>query len=342
MEKKENNNSLTKWIVLGVMCLITVLGFVFSGALFGVTSVFYNNVSQNVFINTLYQKIPALIKTVQIVTIAYLINWGLKVLLKKVLAKSNRGKTVTTIVTSFLKYFIAIVALLLILSAWGADTRSLIASAGILGLVIGLGAQSMIADILAGIFIVFESEFQVGDIIVIDGWRGTVSEIGIRTTKIVDWGGNIKIVNNSAISSVINQTKELSLAVAYISIEYGQSIPEVEIIIKNNLERMKNAIPEIIEGPFYKGVDSLAASSVDLMFMARCKEADLYGVQRAMRRELKLIFDENGINVPFPQVTISHLEEKDPADHSKREKREAEAFAAEQRELSKDMENKPK
>ena len=342
MEQKEKNNSPVKWIVLGVLCLITILGFVFSGKLFGYASVFYTNISQNTFLNTLYQKIPALVRTVQIVTIAYLINWGLRTLLNKVLAKSNRGKTVTTLVTSFLKYLIAIIALLLVLSAWGADTRSLLASAGILGLIIGLGAQSMIADILAGIFIVFESEFQVGDIIVIDGWRGTVTEIGIRTTKITDWGGNIKIVNNSAISSVINQTKELSIAVAYISIEYGQSIPDVEIIIKNNLERIKNAIPEIVEGPFYKGVDSLAASSVDLMFMARCKEADLYGVLRAMRRELKLIFDENGINVPFPQVTISHLEEKDPTSHTKKEKREAEAFAAEQRELSKDMENKPK
>ena len=341
MEKNETK-SYVKWIVLGSLCIATILGFVFSGALFGADSVFYDAPTGNVFVDTLYQKIPALIKTIQIVTIAYLLNWGLRVLLNKVLAKSNRAKTVTTLLTSFLKYLIALVAFFLILAAWGADTRSLIASAGILGLVIGLGAQSMIADILAGIFIVFESEFQVGDIIVVDGWRGTVSEIGIRTTKIVDWGGNIKIINNSAISSVINQTKELSLAVAYISIEYGQSIPEVELIIKDNLERMKTAIPEIVEGPFYKGVDKLAESSVDLMFMARCKEADLYGVQRAMRRELKLIFDENGINVPFPQVTISHLAEKDPTDHTKKEKREAETFAAEQRELSKDMEQKAK
>ncbi len=341
MEQNESK-SYVKWIVLGVLCVVTILGFVFSGKLFGINSVFYDNPTENVFVDTLYHKIPALIKTIQIVTIAYLLNWGLRVLLNKVLAKSNRAKTVTTLLTSFLKYLIALVAFFLILSAWGADTRSLIASAGILGLVIGLGAQSMIADILAGIFIVFESEFQVGDIIVVDGWRGTVSEIGIRTTKIVDWGGNIKIINNSAISSIINQTKELSYAVAYISIEYGQSIPEVELIIKDNLERMKKAIPEIIEGPFYKGVDSLGASSVDLMFMARCKEADLYGVQRAMRRELKLIFDENGINIPFPQVTISHLEEKDPSDHTKAEKREAQAFAAEQRSLSKDMEEKSK
>jgi small conductance mechanosensitive channel len=236
MDKNENKkSSITKWIVLGIMCAITIAAFVLSGYLYGAGSVFYNNISTNVFVNTVYQKIPAFIRTIQILTIAYLLNWGLKTILMKLLSKNNRAKTVTTLVTSFLKYFIAIVALLLILSAWGADTRSLIASAGILGLIIGLGAQSLIADILAGIFIVFEGEFQVGDIIVIDGWRGTVSEIGIRTTKVVDWGGNVRIINNSSISSVINQTKELSIAVAYISIEYGQPIPEVEIVIKNNL-----------------------------------------------------------------------------------------------------------
>ena len=86
--------------------------------------------------------------------------------------------------------------------------------AGVLALIIGLGSQSLVADILAGIFIVFEGEFQVGDIVIIDGWRGEVKEIGIRTTKLVDVGGNIKIVNNSEIKTIINQTQELSLAKA--------------------------------------------------------------------------------------------------------------------------------
>ncbi len=338
----ENKNQLGKGtiIFLAVFCTITVAGFVLSGYIYGINSVFYRNITQNTFINTLYQKIPAAINTIQIVTIAYLLNWGLRVLLWHLLAKSNRGKTITTLVISFLKYLIAIVSVLMILAAWGADPRALLASAGILGLVIGLGAQSLIADILAGVFIVFEGAYQVGDIIVIDGWRGTVSEIGIRTTKITDAGGNIKIINNSLISSVINQTKELSLAKAYISIEYGQSIPQVELIIKNNLDHIRSAIPEIVEGPFYKGVDSLSESSVDLLFVARCREEDLYGVQRALNRELKILFDEHEINIPFPQVTISHLEANANDKHTAKQAKEAEEFVAEQRELSKEMEEK--
>ena len=95
-----------------------------------------------------------------------------------------------------------------------------------------------------------------------------------------------------------------------------------------------------MEGPFYKGVDALAESSVNLLFIARCREEDLYGVQRAMNRELKMMFDENGINIPFPQVTVSRLESKDAAKETPKQVKEAERFVAEQRELSKELEDK--
>ena len=334
-EKKQLNVGFL--IVAILFCAVTVAAFVLSGYIYGAGSVFYKEITSNVAINTLYQKIPALIKTVQIITIAYLLNFLFSVLLKKALSRSKRGMTITTLVVSFLKYLIAIVALFLILGAWGVDTRALLASAGILGLVIGLGAQSMIADILAGISIVFEGEFQVGDIIVIDGWRGFVEEIGVRTTKIKDAGGNVKIINNSAISSVINQTKELSLAKAYISIEYGMPIPQAELVIKKNLDRIRQAIPQIQEGPYYKGVDRLGESSVDLLFTAACKEEDLYIVQRALNRELKIMFDENGINIPFPQVTVSQLETSAAKAHPV-QKREASNFVSEQAEISKNAE----
>ncbi|MBE6530128.1 MAG: mechanosensitive ion channel family protein [Ruminococcaceae bacterium] len=334
-EKKQINVAFL--IVALLFCMITVAAFALSGYIYGVNSVFYKNISSNVALNTMYQKIPALIKTIQIITIAYLLNFLVSMLLKKILSRSKRGMTITTLVISFLKYLIAIIAVFLILGAWGVDTRALLASAGILGLIVGLGAQSMIADILAGISIVFEGEYQVGDIVVIDGWRGTVEEIGVRTTKIKDAGGNVKIVNNSAISTVINQTKDLSIAKAYISIEYGMPIPQAELIIKKNLDRIREAIPQIQEGPYYKGVDKLAESSVDLLFTAACKEEDLYIVQRALNRELKIMFDENGINIPFPQVTISQLEATDTKTQPS-EKKEASSFVAEQAKLSKNLE----
>ncbi len=336
MEKKKVNIVGIIILVLGIA--VTALAIVFAGKIFGEDSIFNQNITGNATVDFLYHKISAVIKTIEIITLAFLINFLIRLVLSHLFRNSKRGKTIINLFTSFIKYLIAIIAILLVLSAFGVDTKTLLASAGILGLIIGLGAQSLIADIIAGVFIVFEGDFEVGDIVVIDDWRGTVHEIGIRTTKIIDYGGNIKIVNNSHISTIINQTKELSLARAEISIEYGKPIPEVEQVIMKNLDKIKENIPEIIEGPYYKGVNALAASSVDLLFVAKCKEEDLYGVQRAMNRELKMMFDENGINIPFPQVTVSELLVNDSSQSVKKE--DVNQFVQEQREISKDLEEK--
>lgn len=341
-EKKygAKKTSKAKVVVYVVLLLATIASFVFNDKLFGEESIFYDTVvKNNRFVNSLYQKIPALIRTVQIITIAWTVNVLLRGIIKICIPRSNRGLTIFKLLGSFIKYLVAIFAILFILSAWGVNTAALVASAGILGLVVGLGAQSLIADILAGLFIVFEGEYQVGDIIVVDGWRGTVEEIGIRSTRIVDAGGNVKIINNSGITSVINQTQELSVAKASISIEYGESIPRVEIVIRDNLEKIQKAIPEIVEGPFYKGVNLLNSSSVDLLFLAKCKEEDIYTVQRAMNRELKILFDENDINIPFPQIVLNQPIKLDTTS-KQTVKRAAERFVKEQQEISKDVEEK--
>ena len=196
----------------------------------------------------------------------------------------------------------------------------------------------LIADIVAGLLTVFEDEYHVGDIVVVDGWRGTIEEIGIRSTRIVDAGGNVKIVNNSEITTVINQTQNLSVVSTTISISYEESLARVELIIRDNLDRIRRNIPEIVEGPFYKGVTALSASSVDLLFMSNCREEDYFPVGRAMNRELKLLFDENGIEIPYNQIVEHQAKEQEAHDATYREAREAKRFVDEQAALSKDLE----
>lgn len=337
--KKDTKNSKVGTIVtLSILSAITITIYVLAGYIFGETSVFNQAISTNGFVNTLFNKIPAILRTIQIFTIAWLLIIAIRWILTKLWAKTTRAITIIKLLNSFIKYLIAIIAIMLVLNAWGVDTATLLASAGILSLVIGLGAQSLIADIIAGMFIVFEGEFQVGDIVIIDGWRGTVDEIGIRTTKIIDWQGNIKIVNNSQISSIINQSKELSVTTCVISVDYRESIPRVELVIKDNLERIKNNIPEIVDGPYYKGVDSLGDSSVNLLFIATVKENDYFVVQRALNREIKMIFDENNISIPFPQVTINEPENFDNK-ISKHDEKKASEFAKDQRDISKNYED---
>lgn len=336
--KTEKKIGKGTWITLPILCAITIAIFVFAHYIYGESSIFNKTISSNVVLSTLYNKIPAMLKTIQIVTIAWVLSLLLRFSLTKIWAKTARGKTVVKLINSFIKYLVVIIAFMMILNAWGVDTTTLLASAGILSLIIGLGAQSLISDIIAGVFIVFEGEYEVGDIVIIDGWRGTVDEIGIRTTKIIDWQGNIKIINNSAIASIINQSKELSITTCVVAIDYRESIPRVELLIKNNLERIRAAIPEIVDGPYYKGVDSLGDSSVNLLFIATVKEADFYVVQRALNREIKMIFDENNVCIPFPQVTLNEPGKFDNKT-TKGQSKKAHEFASEQRTVSKKMED---
>lgn len=326
-------------IVMTILGIATLISLIYSSDIFGENSIFNKSISDNQFVDKVYQYIPKLIRCIQIIFFGWVLMKIIQILITAIVGHGKSGITAAKLLNSFVKYGMAILVILAILSTLGVDTSVLIASAGITALVIGLGAQSLIADIIAGIFIVFEGEFRVGDIVVIDGWRGTVQEIGMRTIKIMDYGGNVKIVNNSSVSSVINQTKELSLAKAVISIEYGDSIPRVELVISQNLDKIKKAIPQIVEGPFYKGVDSLSASSIDLLFLANCKEEDIYIVQRAMNRELMMMFNENHINVPFPQIVVNEPTKFEDAEISKKEIKQADKFVKEQSELSKDMED---
>ena len=245
-----------------------------------------------------------------------------------------RAETVGHLLESFIKYGGVIGVLFFSLYLMGFETTSLLTSAGILSIVIGFGAQSLISDILAGIFIVFEGEFRAGDIVTVGDFRGTVLEIGIRTTKIEDFVGNIKIYNNSSISGVLNMTKEYSTVPITLGIEYGESLERVEAVLKQEFPAIKKKLKTIVNGPFYKGVSSLADSSVNLLVVAQCLESDRIQLTRDLNRELYLVFNKHNINVPFPQVTVSYLESSDSTEATKKEARDAEKFMEQQKEAS--------
>ena len=333
-------NPYIKWILYGALVGACIVITVFHAQIFDANSWMKTFDDPNGVIKYIVNNgIPNLCQTVLIVGIA--VSLAILVsLVAKISFKSKKGKTLSKLIVNFLKWVIAICAIFFIISAWGASTTITLASAGILTLIIGLGSQSLVADILAGLFIVFEGDFQVGDIVVIDGWRGEVLEIGIRTTKLIDAGGNIKIISNNEIKSIINQTQELSIAKCYVSISYGARIENVEAVIADNIEKVKEKIPAIVEGPYYKGVSELGESAVVLLFLAKCKEDDIYQVQRDLNREIKIMFDDNGIEIPFNQLVVHMEQDEAPEKVSKKVAQKAEVFNGEQRELSKDIDDK--
>lgn len=260
---------------------------------------------------------------------------AVRLLLQLLFSLMKRRKALINLISSFIKYIAVIVLIFLCLSTFGVDTTALLAGAGILSLIVGLGAQPLIEDIIAGLFVIFEKTYDVNDIIVVDGFRGTVCEIGIRTTKIMDAGGDVKVVNNSDVRTLINMSNELSLAVCDVDIEYGESLERVEYVIRENLSSMREQIPAIADGPYYKGVAKLGSSGVTLRFFAQCPETERYQTERDMNRQIKLIFDRNNIQIPFTQVVVHSPSEFQEA--TKKQKDVSNAFVAEQRELSKNL-----
>jgi small conductance mechanosensitive channel len=249
-------------------------------------------------------------------TIYYiLVLLGLSKILRAILAISFRksGKKAITIVrltSSAIKYLFAIVLIFVILSLWGVDTSALLASAGILALIIGLGAQTLVADLVSGLSIVFEDQFEVGDTVVIDNFRGVVYEIGLTTTKLVDAAGNQKIIRNSSINTCINLSRDYSLAITDISVDYDSDLDAVRKMLVSDLPKMSKGHKLIIGSPEYLGVTEFADSGINIRVIARCREEDKFAATRELNEIVYQILISHGVEIPFPQVVVSKRKEK--------------------------------
>ncbi len=281
--------------------------------------------------------VPTFIHSLIYIVIIYAICKIIRYLFSAKMKKSPRTKTVLSLLDGFVKYACAIAIILFTLKACGVNTAALVASVGVLTLIVGLGAQPLIADIIAGIFIIFEDEYHVGEIVTINDFRGTVLEIGIRSTKLLDAAGNIKIINNSAIGDVINLSRELSLAIVDCDFPYTVPVELIENILKDNFSNIAKNIPAIKEGPYYKGVCMFKDSNVTIKIVAKCLEEDRFQVERDLNREYRRLLTENGIDIAFPQVVINYSTQKDYK-ASEKNKKQAKEFVNEQSKLSKDLE----
>lgn len=235
--------------------------------------------------------------------------WAVYMVIKGILSiikfGNKRAETIKGLLENVLRYVITIFAIVYGLNMLGADVLTVIAGLGILALVIGFGAQSLIEDIFSGLFIIFEGRFFVGDIISIDNFRGTVVSIGVVSTQIKDTGGNIRIINNSDIRTLTNLSEVTSLAVSIVSISYNADLPKAEKAIFDLCQNLPAMYPNLYKvPPKYVGVEDLSDSSVDLKVVAEVEENNIYQARRTLNRELKLTLDNAGIEIPFPQVVV--------------------------------------
>ena len=247
----------------------------------------------------------ALLKVLTMAAGILLLARLLRALLKALHPKSHRGMTMITLASSLIQYTAALVALCWGLSILGVNVSAIVASVGVLALIVGFGAESLIADVITGVFMLFENQCNVGDIVEVGGFRGTVQKIGIRTTCVVDGGGNVKIINNSEMKNILNRSDKASYAVCDIGIPYETDLEALEEQLPGLLDAISAKYPDLIsEAPRYLGVQSLDSSSVVLRFTAAVSEENIYAAQRKLNRELLLGLRRLGVECPFPQLDV--------------------------------------
>lgn len=226
-------------------------------------------------------------------------------ILEKVSKGKRRSETVAGLTISVIKVVGAIATIVWVLSVLGVDIGTIFASLGIMSLIIGFGVQSLIEDCVTGLFIIFEGIYNIGDIIVLDTFRGTVEKITLRTTTIRDTGNNLKVINNSDIRNVQNRSAVDSLAICDIGITYEADIREVEKLVLPELPRIYEENKDVFLGvPKYAGVQTLDASAVVLRFNVAVTEENYFPATRRLNREMKCLFDDKGIEIPFNQIVV--------------------------------------
>lgn len=220
-------------------------------------------------------------------------------IISKINFKNKDAKTISGLITNLVKYAIVIYGILFGLSILGVNMGAVIASLGILSLVIGFGAQSLISDVITGMFIILEGQFRVGDVIRLDGFRGTVTNIGIRTTQITDDSGNVEIVNNSDIRNLINLSAEDTTATVSVTVSGCVNLDETDKIMEKLAARVTAEHPELYAKPVkYLGISSFEDEGISLLFVVSADESVIYNSLRNLRKELFVTIQQEGIPTP--------------------------------------------
>ena len=227
---------------------------------------------------------------------------------KKLAMSERKASTLSTVAGSILKYVIYFIGLVSVLKQLGVPTESLLVIASAGSVAIGLGAQGIAGDMMEGFFILFEDHYAVGDVVTIQGITGTVESVTLRSTTLRDVMGSVHIIPNGSIGTVTNNCREFINTAVEVGIAYGESIDRAIAVLNDEMAKTTD-IEDILETPTVAGVSSLGDSAVNLKIVAKCKVKTAAGVSAELRRRIKNRFDQEGIEIPFPQQVVHLVKE---------------------------------
>lgn len=211
--------------------------------------------------------------------------------------RGNKGRGVTSLMGIILILLLALVAIFWVLKILGVEPGTILAGEAVVVLILGFGAESIIADLVTGAFLTLEKPYDLGDIIEVEGFRGKVDRMGLRTTWLRDGGGNIKILNNSQIRNLTNLSRRGSVAVCDLPLPYQTDLRQARRALEEKLlPALSEHHPELFpETPQFLGVQELGERSVILRVIAQVEEQNRFAAERWMREELKTGLEEQGM-----------------------------------------------
>lgn len=305
-ENKWNKVVLLLMFIVSAIVLLAGIGFILF--IWGYDFSHYFEDTSVIILEFIEKSLGMIIGSVIVIALSMFIikiaKLGFKSVGKKQGPLQKRKRTIAKVSLSIVRYFVGILAILIILSIWGVNVLPALAGLGILGLVIGLGAQKFINDLIAGFFIIFEHHFDVGDKIEVGGFKGEVTDIGLKTTRIKNWKGEIKILANGQINELINFSKNPSVAEVNFTITYEEDAQKVIDLLTKELKTFMSRFPQIIEDPQVLGVTNLNTNGIDIRVIAKTENETHYPVERAMRLFIKEVLNQNNIEIPFQQVVV--------------------------------------
>ena len=227
----------------------------------------------------------------------------------------RRVKTMRGLIKSLLRYALYFVGIIMILHELGVDTTSVLTGAGIIGLAIGFGAQSLVRDVITGFFILFEDQFAVGDYIAVAGVTGTVEDIGLRVTKIREATGELHIISNGEIKQVTNMARGAMGVLVEVSISYKQNLDEAIAVIETAAGRVADEHREVVlDEPRVLGVSSFGEAGVNLQVFAKVKPMQQWAFGRQLRRAIKEALDAAGIGISYPNMVMLYVKDLERVD----------------------------
>ena len=238
--------------------------------------------------------------------LGFIIYYFIRIVINKISKREKDKKKITIIslIKNIIKYLILVIVVLSILNVYGINTSGIITSIGVIGVIVGLALQDIITDFLAGLAILFDDKYTIGDVVSINGFKGTVVGFGLMSSKIKAATGEVKILSNSSFKEVINYSHNNTVIFLKLDVSYETNIKKLENALKEMEEEVKK-IENVCGDYKILGIEEFSSSSIRYMVSITCKAEKQYQVKRDYYMLVKKYFDKYGIEIPYNKLDVN-------------------------------------